>query len=448
MKKTETPLCDFVRRYAADGKVRLHMPGHKGRGEGPEKYDITEIDGADSLYEADGIIRESEKNAGALFGAQTFYSAEGSSLAIRAMLYLVRLYAESRGEKTLIAAGRGAHKTFVSAAALLDLEVDWIASAAGAYHTCSLGGREIEDYFDRAAILPTAVYITSPDYTGNLSRVEEIAKVCHERGVLLIVDNAHGAYLKFLPKSLHPMDLGADMCCDSAHKTLPTLTGSAYLHISKKAPKMFAERARTALSLFGSTSPSYLILCSLDAVNRYLADGYREDLADLVLKLDKVKRALRAHGYDLRGDEPMKLTVAPRSYGYRGDEVARYLAEQAIVPEFADPDLLVLMPSTQTEDADLERLKTALLSLPRKEAMQTEPPAFVLPKRVMSVREAVFSDQELLPVEKCVGRVLASVTVACPPAVPIAVSGEMIGEDTLRTFAYYGIDRCAVVKKR
>ena len=105
-----TPICDFVNRYVESEMLRMHMPGHKGVGAlGVESRDITEIDGADSLYEATGVIRESEKNAGSLFGAHTFYSAEGSSLCIRAMLHLVCLYARERGEKPLIAAGRNAH---------------------------------------------------------------------------------------------------------------------------------------------------------------------------------------------------------------------------------------------------------------------------------------------------------------------------------------------------
>ncbi|MBO5122976.1 MAG: amino acid decarboxylase, partial [Oscillospiraceae bacterium] len=108
-----TPICDFARRYAERHALRLHMPGHKGCGFlGVEQWDITEIDGADSLYEAAGIIRESEDNASALFGAPTFYSTEGSSQCIRAMLYLVALHAKKQGKRPRILAGRNAHKTF------------------------------------------------------------------------------------------------------------------------------------------------------------------------------------------------------------------------------------------------------------------------------------------------------------------------------------------------
>ena len=110
----DTPICDFVRGYARSGALRLHMPGHKGEGPlGMEALDITEIPGADSLYEADGVIAQSEKNASALFGAPTLYSTEGSSLCIRAMLALVQRHAAAQGRRPMIAAGRNAHKTFL-----------------------------------------------------------------------------------------------------------------------------------------------------------------------------------------------------------------------------------------------------------------------------------------------------------------------------------------------
>ena len=121
-----TPICDFVKSYAESGTSRLHMPGHKGKGNFGERLDLTEIKGADELYDAEGIIAESEKNASELFGCRTFYSTEGSSHTIRAMLYLASLYAKECGKKPTILAARNAHKAFLSAVALLDIAVDWI----------------------------------------------------------------------------------------------------------------------------------------------------------------------------------------------------------------------------------------------------------------------------------------------------------------------------------
>ena len=462
-----TPICDFLRRYAASDTVRLHMPGHKGRAPcgggsaggsagrpsaaapvwstGAEAYDITEIAGADSLYGADGIIRESERNAGSLFGAETFYSAEGSSLCIRAMLCLVAQYARARGERPRIAAGRNAHRVFIGAAALLDMDVDWLLPPGSTYLGCPVTAQTVRAYLATANPLPTAVYLTSPDYTGRLSDVAGVAAACRERGVLLLVDNAHGAYLKFLPASLHPIDLGADLCCDSAHKTLPALTGAAYLHVSHRAPGLFAARAREALALFGSTSPSYLILASLDALNPYLASGFAADLCRAAERLDGLKRALAELGFATLGEEPLKLTLAPRSLGYTGQGLAAYLEARGLIAEYADPDVTVLMPSVRTDDGELERLKATLLSLPRRAPLPGEPPAVSLPRRVLSPREALLGSTELLPAEQCAGRVAAAVTVGCPPAVPVVMPGERVDASALRCFSYYGIRQCAVV---
>ena len=440
-----TPICSFVEKYAESESVRMHMPGHKGHGAEHYSRDITEIDGADSLYEANGIIMESERNAGELFGADTFYSTEGSSLAIRAMLYLAVIYAKERSRSARILAARCAHKTFVGAAAMLGINVDWIYKE-DSYLSCRLTAEDVATGLDSCDELPIAVYVTSPDYLGITSDIEGIARVCRERDVLLIVDNAHGAYLKFLPVSRHPIDLGADMCCDSAHKTLSVLTGGAYLHISKKAPAVLAERARGALSLFGSTSPSYLILASLDAANLALSLGYREALASVTERIGDIKARLISHGYTLVGDEPMKLTVYTKPYGYRGDDFARLLCEGGIIPEFSDPDFTVLMPSVDTDGAELSRLLDVMLSVPRLGAIEELPPRLSLPKTVTSIREAVLSPSEVLPVSDCVGRVLSQVTVGCPPAVPIVVSGEMIDESHIALFKYYGIETCAVLR--
>ena len=122
-----TPICDFVAEYSRRNMIRGHMPGHKGVPVlGMENMDITEIQGADSLYEADSIIRKSEENASALFGCPTFYSTEGSTQCIKAMVYLALQFAKRKGKKPLIAAGRNAHKAFVTAAALMDADVEWI----------------------------------------------------------------------------------------------------------------------------------------------------------------------------------------------------------------------------------------------------------------------------------------------------------------------------------
>lgn len=434
-----TPVCDFVRAYAASAPVRLHMPGHKGRGIlGCESLDITEIRGADDLYHPEGILARSEENASRLFGCRTVYSAEGSSLAIRAMLYLA--YTRS-GCKGRCLAGRNAHKSFLHTAVLLDFPISWLW-AGDSYLSCPVTAETVE-----AAILaekekPFAVYLTSPDYLGNLAPVGEIANVCHRHGVPLLVDNAHGAYLKFLPRSLHPMDLGADLCCDSAHKTLPVLTGGAYLHMG---PDWTTEEAKAAMALFGSTSPSWLILQSLDGANPAM-ERLPGDIAALAPHIAALKGALLAHGFALVGAEPLKITVHAAKFGYSGEEMAEILEKQGIFCEFADGDFLVFMLTPRNTPEELDRLRAALCALPRGVRQEEPPIALARPKAACTPRQAAFAPRETIPVENSLGRILALANVSCPPAVPIVMCGEEIDEAAREALCRCGIEEVTVIK--
>lgn len=441
----KTPIDDFVRAYAEGGTARLHMPGHKGVGD-IEACDITEIRGADSLFEASGIIRKSEENAARLFGARTLYSTEGSSLCIRAMLYLLAQEAKACGRAPVVLSARSSHKTLVGACALLGLDVDFLYPCEGeGYLSCTVTPEAVKEYLS-AHEPPTAVYLTSPDYLGHRQDIRAIAEVCHAFGTRLAVDNAHGAYLAFLSPSEHPIALGADMCCDSAHKTLPVLTGGAYLHLHPTLAADIADGARDAMALFASTSPSYLTLASLDRANRTLAENFSVRLEACCTAVAELRAKLIAHGYALTGDEPMKLTLCPKSYGYTGTELADALRRRGIECEFSDPDYTVLMPSVNTPAEELAHLSDALCSLPRRVPILTAPPKFHAPTRVMSLREAVLSPSEVLPVSACLGRTVSTVTVGCPPAVPILVSGEQVDAHATALFAYYGIETLRVVR--
>ena len=442
-----TPIFDFVTAYADGGTARMHMPGHKGVGPlGAERLDITEIRGADSLFEASGIIAESENNAGRLFGAHSFYSTEGSSLAIRAMVYLASLYLKKQGRTPRILAARNAHKSFASAVALADAEVEWLyTESADGYLSAGDVLTSLRGYIDshKGGTLPGALYITSPDYLGNMQNISEIAELCRGAGMLLLVDNAHGAYLKFLRSSLHPIDLGADMCCDSAHKTLSALTGTAYLHISPSAPEFFSQNAKSAMALFASTSPSYLMLASLDLLNKRLAESYREELSIFIENLDICKQRLTNHGYNLIGNEPMKITVDAKKYGYTGYELAELLREKKIECEFSDPDFLVLMPTPSCDS--LDAAVGALLGIKAREEILSKAPEVSFIKKAVSIREALFSPSEALPACECEGRILADASVGCPPAVPILFPGEIITSEAIAAFSYYGIEKIRVV---
>ncbi|MBR2965681.1 MAG: aminotransferase class V-fold PLP-dependent enzyme [Clostridia bacterium] len=439
-----TPIYDFVRKYASSKSIRAHMPGHKGVSRlGVEGLDITEITGADSLYGVGGIIGESEKNASALFGAHTLYSTEGSSLSIRAMLAMIARYSAGCGKKAKILVARNVHKSFVYGAALLGIEIEWIWGDS--YLSFSLDCDEIEKRVLKSR--PSAVYITSPDYLGRMADVERIAEVCHRHGALFAVDNAHGAYLKFLAPSRHPIDLGADLVCDSAHKTLPVLTGGGYLHISKRAPKELLSYARTSMELFGSTSPSYLILESLDLCNKELFCGYAERISSYVEKIEKYTQKLNTGGFSLISDEPFKITIEAKKYGYYGYELGAALEKRGIYPEFCDRDYLVLMLTPDIEEADINKIVCSLLSIPRKPEIKEEPPRPSVLESALDAKEAALSPTEAVPVLNSAGRILASASVGCPPAVPLAVLGERIDEKTRDAFIYYGIEKVTVIKE-
>ena len=436
-----TPVADFVQRYAKAGTARLHMPGHKGRCFlGCEPWDITEIHGADALYEAEGILAESEQNAAALFGSQrTCYSTEGSSQCIRAMLYLA---VAASGSHTVVAA-RNVHRAFVSAAALLDLEIRWLwPEESRSLCGCPISPAQLEETLHSLPEPPAAVYLTSPDYLGGMAEIPALAQVCHHHGTLLLVDNAHGAYLRFLQPSLHPLDLGADLCCDSAHKTLPVLTGGAYLHLSPTAPAQLAPLAKSALGLFGSTSPSYLTLASLDLCNRYLAEGYPQRLAEAVERLAELREKLTAAGWRVEPSDPLRVTVAaPR--GVTGQELAGQLRRQGAECEYADRDFLVLMATPENTPEELAHAAAALGQCPG----EANPPQLPLARgeRACSIRQAAFAPRETVDAAHSLGRVCGLPTVGCPPAIPIAVSGELITPEALALFAYYGIEQVEVL---
>ena len=433
-----TPICDFVRRYAASDAARLHMPGHKGRGSlGCEALDITEISGADDLYHPWGIIAESEENASRLFGWPTYYSTEGSSLCIRAMLFLALAGRKNRR----VLAGRNAHKTFLNTAVLLDFEIHWLwPETQTCLESCRISAEAVERAILALPEPPAAVYLTSPDYLGNMADIAAVSVVCRRRGVLLLVDNAHGAYLKFLTPSRHPMDLGADLCCDSAHKTLPVLTGGAYLHVRQE----FAPGVKDAMALFGSTSPSYLILQSLDGANPAL-ERMRSDLSAFLPAVAELKQALENHGYTLTGDEPMKLTLQTRSFGYTGGELAAYLEERGLFCEFSDPDCLVLMLTPANTAGELARVGDTLCAVPQKPPLPRQALPPLRPPVRLTPRQAAFAPRETVPAERSLGRILAAAAVSCPPAIPIVMCGEEIDAAALAWLRYYGIDKIPVV---
>ena len=441
----KTPIVSFLKSYQEKSPVRMHMPGHKGAGIlGFEGMDLTEIYGADELFAAEGIIKESEQNASSLFGCPTYYSTQGSTLCIQTMCTILCQDAKSKGKKPKILAGRNAHRSFIHAAALLDFDIEWLYGNSD-YLSCKIHAEDLEKAIIESH--PTAVYLTNPDYLGNLLDIQSLASVCKKHNVLLAIDNAHGAYLRFLEPSLHPIDLGADLCCDSAHKTLPVLTGGAYLHLSESLNQVWKNDVKHFMEYFSSTSPSYLIMASLDAANEVLDTTFRNSLSECVRSVASLKNTLVQHGYTILSGEPMKITISTKEFGYTGNEIANLLMECDIYPEFYDSDYIVLMPSPYNTKDDLKRLETCLCGIERKPILINKPPKLEQSKKAMNVRQALFSSSITLDVSKSLGQVCSSVTVSCPPAILPVIPGEVISESSIEVMRYYGIETVRVVKE-
>lgn len=443
----KTPIYDFLKRYTDSEMLRCHMPGHKGKTlcGGFEKMfesDITEIDGADSLFESGGIIAESEKNMSDLYKtAATVYSAGGSTLCIQAMLAIMK------NENRKVFAARNVHRAFLNAAALLDIDVEWLMPE---YSSGILSGEihpEIIEEKLSACREPSCVYITSPDYTGKTADIKAISEVCRQYGSRLLVDNAHGAHLAFFEKSVHPIALGADMCCDSAHKMLPALTGAAMLHTGRSE---YAALLKPAMSLFASTSPSYLIMLSLDLCNRYISESIKSDIEMNLEYLAKLRE-------DFSGElifadtEPFHVTIKASESGFDGNEFAEILRKNGVECEYSDIWTVILLMSPMNREDDYTRLSSALKSavgLAERCANRFDSGTFLkkLPERAMSIRSAVFSASEEIPVEMSEGRICGAVRVPCPPAIPIAASGEIIDRECIKIFQKYGISAVNVLK--
>jgi arginine decarboxylase len=449
----DTPIVDFVKEYIENNGTRFHMPGHKGHVFfGLEPYDITEIKGADVLHHGDGIIAKSEKNASELFGSgRTHYSTEGSTHCIKAMLAILAMQRKDRKRRPYLLAARNVHRSMIDACALLDLDIHFMKHQSNSLCTCVISAEILKDALAKEDVLPLAVYVTTPDYLGQTTDISALALVCKQYDIPLVVDHAHGAYRHFLEEAKHPMDLGAAMCCDSAHKTLPVLTGGAYLHIGKEFTERFEPYASQAMALFGSTSPSYLIMQSLDLCNAYLDQSFRKEIHTLVKQIDKDKKALQEIGIPIEESEELKIVIHTAQCGYEGEEIAEEMRQFGIECEYADREHVVWMLSPQNEECDHSRMlhwakKSVLVTKP-KEPLRTEMYQIYGSKQVLTIREAVLAPSERINVTDASGRICAAETISCPPAIPIAISGEEITKEMIQAFQSFQLEKVSVVKE-
>lgn len=442
---SDTPLYTALINHKKCNRASFHTPGHKcAAGALPQdllKLDFTELPDTDSLFEADGAILQAEQKASALFGTKrTLISSGGCTLCIQAML---RLAAPNGGK---IIAGRVIHRSAVNSMALLDLQPVWVLPRQNA--GVSLAGRICaEDIADALRKNPDAkaVYLTSPDYFGVLSDISAISNVCRQYGVPLLVDNAHGAHLMFTTQNLHPITLGASMTACSAHKTLPVLTGGAWLNI---ADTRFADNAKDAMALFGSTSPSYPIMASLDLSRAWLSEHGAQAYRKLEGTVAEIKHLAANCGIQLPQGivDPTRITLNTASIGMTGTSAAELFRKRGVEPEYADASHVVLIATPFNTEADFDCLSAAIQALPTAPSLPDHPALPPLPTMNVSPRQAIFGGWEQVELHKAKGRIAAQAACPCPPGVPVVMPGEILTKEVIDFLLGYGFFAIKVLK--
>jgi len=436
---------DILKETSEHGREPYHMPGHKRNPRfdylgGMAELDFTEIDGLDNLHSPEGIIRDTMDLAKKLYGAEeSFLLVNGSTGGI-----LAAVYSCCAGGKPLIAV-RNAHKSVYNAAVLCESPVEYLLprlSDDGLVLdvTPEEAVRAIEAMPDAGAML-----ITSPTYDGVISDVAGIAEVCHAHGIPLIVDAAHGAHLGFLdPNIASPVECGADLTVMSLHKTLPSLTQTGLLHVSGKLVK--PETVMRALTIFETSSPSYLFMASIDGClhemkNPGLFETWRKRLSRLYTEAHLWERT----GVHLRHPwqrpenvfafDESKLILA--CDGYAGTKIAEILRKEfGIEPEMTAHGYVLLMTGAGDTDEMTERLCEAFRYFGKhpRPAFEREfctSPYGIVPESVMLLAYALTADAETVPLEDACGRIAAEFVMPYPPGIPLLAPGEVITEERI-----------------
>ena len=418
-----TPLYDALKEYIKGDPLRFHMPGHKGKLLPASELmrlaaiDVTELSPTGNLYEAGGPFDEAQRLWAEIFGFEFCqFLTGGSTMGIHTGLALCA----KPGERVLI--DRNCHRAVFNALALLDLEPVWLErpwlSAENLIGPIS--PEMVEKKLDLCPDIKT-ICITSPTYTGVLSDIEGIAAAVHGHGGKLFVDGAHGAHLPFLEIASYSR---ADAVAVSAHKTLPAMGQSALLFTNGMDP----DRVRQMASVYGSSSPSYPMMASLDLSRQWLRDGGEEEYrraARRAVRLRERFPALSARG-GLSLD-PCRFVLNVKD----GPAFVRALEKRGVYPEMEDGGHVVFICTAQDSDGDFYRLEETLEQLRDQMGERDAIPAPPVPERVSSPRQALFAHSRMLPLAGCEGEVAACQIAPYPPGVPVVAPGERISKKEL-----------------
>ncbi|MBQ3080679.1 MAG: aminotransferase class V-fold PLP-dependent enzyme [Clostridia bacterium] len=427
----------------------MHMPGHK-RNTNLAQYllklnagiDITEIDGFDDLHAPEGIILASQENAQKLWGSgKSVYLVGGSTCGI-----LSAVYALGFGKETCVIA-RNAHKSVYHALELMDLRAKFVYPEfdRSTGMLLSVSPESVEQALSET---PGAAFVlvTSPTYEGVISDIKRIADIAHEHGAKLIVDEAHGAHLGLnghFPDGA--VKAGADVVIQSLHKTLPSLTQTAIMHIRNQSDERMLMHA---LDIFESSSPSYLLMASIDGCIKLLSERGEEIFASWRRTLDMFYegakaltkiRVLRPCGKNVFAFDDGKILISSGTSGMSGSGIMKRLRENyGIELEAAYERYAVAMTGAGDTEKTLERLLSALLSIDKGiDADTKEAPALAYPKAeaVMPVKEALKKKSEFVSALDADGCVSAEYAWAYPPGIPLIAPGEIITEEIINAFS-------------
>ena len=495
-KEKQPGLLERLTEYAGSDAYPFHMPGHKRReipdgipGGFPDPYgiDITEIDGFDNLHHAEGILKDAMETAAAIYGAdRSWYLVNGSTCGILSAVFATT----ENGGKILTA--RNCHKAVYHAICLNRLEAEYLYPEEITEFGIN-GGIRAEDV--RTALEKDAmrcagnsgdvrgkitkiqaVLITSPTYEGVVSDIRAIADAAHEYGIPLIVDEAHGAHLEYadqchsFPKSA--LEYGADIVIQSLHKTLPCFTQTAILHVKGKLVDQ--DRVSRYLSMFQTSSPSYLFMAGMERCIRYMDGDGRNEMIRYEKRLERfmermeglqvlevLDREICGKYRTVAGWDPSKIVVSTmRAEDFHGEELAETLRRKYhLEMEMTAPEYVIAMTSLMDTEEGFERLGTALLEIDgalrhcvepeqqkekgeSKEKERCETPEVteskvLHPVRRMLICEAMNADMERTALQDTVGKVSAEFVYLYPPGIPIIAPGEVFTDAIVEKIVAY-----------
>lgn len=442
-----TPLIEGLKKYITENNIRMHMPGHKAKEE--LKYlarlipqiDVTEVRGVDNLQNPKGIIKESEENAARVFKAkQTLYSVNGST----AGLYAAITSQVSREEKILIS--RDSHKAVYQAVILGNLKCDYVYPKYDEDENILVGltPSQIEKKLEQDKDIK-AVVINYPSYYGVCSDIEGIAKIVHEKGKLLIVDEAHGAHLSFhskLPKSA--LESGADIVIQSSHKTLPAFTQSSMVHIG--TDRVDIEKLKLHMNIYQTTSPSYILMSSLDYATNYMDKfGYKE-LNRVLKKIEEITKDLKKLEnikiYNGGNELPYNFDKTKFLFsidGLSGTSLEKILREDYNIQiELSNNYYALSLITALDENEDLEKLKLAIeeIANSKKYKFKNRDENFldirnIEPQTVKTLDKAFYSEKNSVQLDESKGRVSGEFVIPYPPGIPILTPGEEISVEII-----------------